>query len=141
MKRTKIVVPPFLTGMLMSGAVFAHGDYDSGQRIEIASPQNSAVVTSPVKVEFKAHGVKIAPAGVDKHNAGHFHLSIDQKIDPTVDEPMQPSENHLLFTAGEMGTLLDLTPGKHTLQLVVADEEHAPFENLISPLIIIEVKP
>ena len=146
MKIVKIMSAPrlsgiLLSGVLLSGTAFAHGDYDRGQRVEIASPQNYAVVSSPVPVNFKAYGVKIAPAGVDKHNAGHFHLAMDQVIDPTIDEPMQPSAQHLLFTAGEMDTVLALTPGRHILQLVVADEEHAPFENLVSPIITIEVKP
>ncbi len=138
--RKRVTLFPLLVGALFSGALHAHGDYDRGQRVAIASPQNGAVVTSPVSVRFMANGVKIAPAGVDKHNAGHFHLMVDVDADTQLDEPMQPSDQHRIFGAGEMGTTLNLAPGKHTLQLIVADEEHTHFENLVSPKVTIFVQ-
>ncbi len=140
MKRGAVLRPQFMIGLLFGSAVFAHGDYDKGQNIEIVSPQQGAVVRSPVTVTFQAKGVKIKPAGVDKHDSGHFHLLIDQAVDATVDEPMQPSRKHLRLIEGEMKTVLELNPGRHTLQLVVADEEHTPFENLVSPMVTIQVK-
>lgn len=140
MKYGKIVVTPMMIATLVSGSVFAHGNYERGERVTITSPQNRAVVESPFKVLFSASEVKIAPAGVDRHNAGHFHLMVDVDADPELDEPMQQTDQHLIFAAGEREAMLDLSPGEHTLQLIVADEEHTHFESLVSEKITVYVK-
>ena len=139
-KTRKLILVPMMVGLLMSGGAIAHGSYDRGERVTIASPQNRAVGESPFKVLFSASEVRIAPAGVDKHSAGHFHLMVDVDADPALDEPMQQTDQHMIFSAGERETLLDLPPGEHTLQLIVADEEHTHFEKLISEKITIDVK-
>ena len=56
-----------------------------------------------------------------------------------MDEPIPNDEKHQHFDNGETEVLLSLHPGKHALQLVVGDEEHEPFEQLISKKVIIEV--
>ena len=53
---------------------------------------------------------------------------------------MMESDKHLRFSAGERETTLELSPGEHTLQLIVADEEHTHFENLVSKKITVYVK-
>jgi len=123
MKNRKLVLVPMMVGLLMSGAAVAHGNYDRGELVTISSPQDRAVVESPFKVIFLAPEVKIAPAGVDKHNSGHFHLMVDVDAVLDLDEPMQQTNQHLIFAAGERGTILDLSPGEHTLQLIVARSE------------------
>lgn len=128
-----------MVGVLFSGSLHAHGDYDRGERVAIVSPQNGAVISSPVQVRLMAYGVKIAPAGVDKHNAGHFHLMVDVDADSHLDEPMQEDEQHIRLSNGETEIILELPAGKHTLQAVVADEEHTHFENLVSPKITFTV--
>lgn len=138
--RTQMILSLLTVSILWSGMVSAHGDYDRGQRIAIVAPHNNAVVSSPVTVKFQAHGVKIAPAGVDKHNAGHFHLMVDVDANPTLDEPMQESDQHIRISSGEMEITLELSLGKHTLQAVVADEEHTHFENLVSPKVTLFVE-
>ena len=105
----------------------------------IISPPNDAQVTSPFVVKFGIKHFKIAPAGENIHKAGHYHLLIDQTDELSMDDPIPSDKNHLDFEQGETEVLLTLPPGRHTLQLVIGDEEHEPFEELISSPIIINV--
>nr|MBS0020652.1 DUF4399 domain-containing protein [Gammaproteobacteria bacterium] len=56
---------------------------------------------------------------------GHHHLLIDTEL-PPLDEEIPSDRNHLHFGRGETETLLELPPGKHTLQLLLADHNHRP---------------
>jgi len=67
----------------------------------------------------------VAPAGIDKPNTGHHHLLIDTKI-PPLDEPIPNDFNHLHFGAGQTEAIVTLSPGRHTLQLLLGDENHVP---------------
>jgi Domain of unknown function (DUF4399) len=86
------------------------------------------------------NGILIAPAGVNKHKAGHYHLLVDVKKVINLDEPIPRDKHHLHFDKGETETTLNLSPGKHTLVLVVGDEEHVPFEELVSKKITLFIK-
>ena len=82
-------------------------------------------VSSPVKVVFGVRGMKVAPAGTYKPNTGHFHVLIDTQL--TKDEmqyAIPKDDQHLHFGKGQKETTLTLTPGKHTLQLVMGDGNH-----------------
>jgi Domain of unknown function (DUF4399) len=67
----------------------------------------------------------IAPAGVDVPNTGHHHLLIDTDLPPT-DQPLPNDFNHLHFGKGQTEAVVDLKPGRHTLQLLLADDRHIP---------------
>ena len=43
-----------------------------------------------------------------------------------MDKPIPRDRQHIHFDQGETETLLDLPPGKHTLQLLLGDEDHEP---------------
>jgi Domain of unknown function (DUF4399) len=118
---------------------FAHGVAKNSSAF-ILSPKNNASVNSPVTIKFGVKGLLIAPAGVNKHKAGHFHLLLDVQKELSMGDPIPRDKHHLHFDQGETQTTLDLSPGKHTLQLVVGDEEHEPFEELISKKVTIVVK-
>ena len=135
MKNLMLLV--FITIVSISTS-WSHG-VDNKASIFIVSPQNEARVISPVNVKFGIKNFKIAPAGENIHKAGHYHLLIDLDSELSMDEPIPNDEKHQHFDNGETEVLLSLHPGKHTLQLVVADEEHEPFEQLISKKIMIEV--
>jgi len=69
----------------------------------------------------------IAPAGVAKPNTGHHHVLID--VDPPpFDQPIPNDKNHLHFGAGQTEARIELPPGKHTLQLLLGDENHIPHD-------------
>ena len=94
-----------------------------GSRAYFIEPANGAEVKSPVKVVFGLAGMGVAPAGVNQQGTGHHHLLIDS---PQVvfSQPLPANDQVRHFGGGHTETLLDLKPGKHTLQLVVGDWKH-----------------
>lgn len=111
-----------LYSFLANGATPAPKD----AKVYIISPKNGAVVKSPVTVVFGLSGMGVAPAGVDKANTGHHHLLIDADGLPAMDKPIPKDAHHMHFGGGQTETILKLTPGKHTLQLLLGDKNHIP---------------
>jgi hypothetical protein len=89
------------------------------------SPADGDVISGPVTVRFGLRGMGVAPAGVEMPNTGHHHLIIDAPL-PPLDENIPMDENHRHFGGGQTETTLTLTPGKHTLQLLLGDLYHLP---------------
>ena len=133
MKQTslKILCILLLINLFTIGNVWSHSVPMKASTF-IVSPKNGAQVTSPFQVKFGIKHFKIAPAEENIHKAGHYHLLIDQKSPLSMDAPIPSDQKNLDFAQGETQALISLSPGKHTLQLVVGDEEHEPFEELIS---------
>jgi len=92
----------------------------------IISPKDGAKVSSPVTVQFGLKGMGIAPAGVKIENTGHHHLLIDTEAPADLSQPLPASEKVVHFGKGQTETSLQLVPGKHTLQLLLADSTHVP---------------
>ena len=112
-----------------------------GAEVYIISPKDGAVVHNPVLVQFGLKGMGIAPAGIKYDNSGHHHLLID--TDPPADQsaPLPATEKIVHFGKGQTETTLTLSPGKHTLQLLLADLNHVPHSPpLLSKKITITVK-
>jgi hypothetical protein len=60
-------------------------------------------------------------------------------LDPN--EALQKDKIHLHFCAGQTEARSELPPGKHTLQLVLGDAKHYPFNPpLVSNKITISIK-
>jgi hypothetical protein len=110
--------------------------------VYIISPKDGDTVTSPFKVQFGLTGMGIAPAGVDKPNTGHHHLIIDTTLSPAeLKEPIASDAKHLHFGGGQTEAMVTLPPGQHTLQLVLGDWSHVPFNPpIVSPVITVTVK-
>lgn len=90
-------------------------------------------VTGPVKVIFGLSGMGVAPAGVEAENTGHHHILLDRAPvgegeDGTeeFEYGIAADENNIHYGKGQTETVLDLAPGKHTLQLVLGDHYHVP---------------
>lgn len=120
----------FLSGtalfLLMFGVAFAGSTpAPEGAKVYFVSPQNGAEVSSPVTVVFGASGIGVAPAGVEKEKTGHHHLLVDAGM-PPLDQPIPNDANHRHFGGGQTETVIELPPGKHTLQLLMADFAHIP---------------
>ena len=77
------------------------------------------------RVWFGLRNIGIAPAGIEKANTGHHHLIIDAPL-PPFDQEIPSDKNHLHFGAGQSEAIIELPPGKHTLQLLMGDFEHVP---------------
>ena len=97
-----------------------------GAAVYIITPANGEVVSSPFKVRFGLSGMGIAPAGVDASDTGHHHLLIDLPGQAHLADPVPRDARHLHFDYGQTETILELPPGKHTLQLLLADKDHVP---------------
>lgn len=98
----------------------------------IISPQNGAEVTNPITVVFGLKGMGVAPAGVEKENTGHHHLLIDTDLPKDLTTPLPSDEHHKHFGGGQTETTLTLTPGKHSLQLLLGDFAHVPLKPIVA---------
>jgi hypothetical protein len=78
-------------------------------------------------IRFGLRNMGVAPAGIAKPNTGHHHLLIDVAT-PPLDQPLPSDLNHIHFGNGQTEKKITLSPGKHTLQLVLADERHIPHD-------------
>ena len=134
-----LLIVSFLFVISLSSSAFAHGVAEQARSF-IISPINNSQLISPVRIKFGVKGILIAPAGVNKHKAGHYHLLLDARKAISMDDPIPRDQQNIHFDQGETETTLNLLPGKHTLQLVVGDEEHEPFKELISEKITIFVE-
>jgi hypothetical protein len=116
------------TVLLLTGAVWAQERTPSppGAEVYIISPKNGATVKSPVLVQFGLKGMGIAPAGVKFDNSGHHHLLIDTDAPADLSLPLPTTDQVRHFGKGQTEASIDLPPGKHTLQLVLGDQNHTP---------------
>ena len=113
----------------------------AGAKVYFISPAADAVVSNPVTVRFGLSGMGVAPAGTVKENTGHHHLLVDVETLPAMDMPLPNDANHRHFGGGQTEITLELTPGKHTLQLLLGDSNHIPHDPpVLSEKITVEVK-
>lgn len=128
----------------------------------IVSPKDGATVGNPVTVVVDLNGAEVpghsagtapmpgmadmpAPAGQahggadDGARHGHAHLLIDSPLPKA--GTMVPIDERHVHVIGESKTTLTLPPGRHTLQLILAGEDHmVPRDAPRSKKITIRVK-
>ena len=115
-----------LAGLLLASSAslaFAQTAAPDNAKVFFISPKDGATVSSPVTVQF---GLEVAPAGVEREATGHHHLLIDTDTLPPAGQPIPADDHHVHFGGGQTQTSLELTPGEHTLQLIVGDHHHMP---------------
>jgi Domain of unknown function (DUF4399) len=98
----------------------------AGAEAYIISPKSGAKVTSPFVVRFGLKGMGVAPAGVKFDNTGHHHLLVDTDPPADLNAPLPATDKIVHFGKGQTETTLTLPPGKHTLQLLLGDQNHVP---------------
>ena len=99
----------------------------AGAKVYIINLKDGDTVASPFKVQFGLTGMGVAPAGVEKPNTGHHHLIIDTTLSgDELKAPIPSDAKHVHFGGGQTEAMVTLPPGKHTLQLVLADWSHIP---------------
>ena len=91
-------------------------------------PQNGATIKGGFWCRFGLRNMGVTHAGDNFHNSGHHHLFIDVTEPLNAKEPIPQDKTHLHFGAGQTEARIELPPGKHTLQLVLGDANHFPFE-------------
>ena len=133
-----------VTLVLMLAATANAGAADrpspEGASVYIVTPAHGEVVSSPVKIVFGLSGMGVAPAGMDKTNTGHHHLLIDTPL-PDLGTPIPSDDRYRHFGGGQTEVIVELAPGKHTLQLLFADYTHsAHIPPVVSEQITITVR-
>jgi hypothetical protein len=95
----------------------------------IGWPNDGEVVPAgrPFRVWFGLRNMGVAPKDVKFKDTGHHHLLVDTPMS-SADQEIPSDRNHLHFGAGETETMLELPPGKHTLQLLMGDDKHIPHD-------------
>lgn len=113
-----------------------------GASVYMISPEDGAVVSSPVTVRMGLEGMGVAPAGVEAEATGHHHLLIDTPLDEVdLSAPLPATDNMVHFGGGQTETSIELEPGEHQLQLLFNDYRHVSFDPpLASDVITITVE-
>jgi hypothetical protein len=113
------------TAHAQSGPAGGPSPAPPGAMVYFVDLKNNQTVPTKFTVHFGLKGMGVAPAGSDKENSGHHHLLIDTEV-PPLDQPIPNDFNHLHFGAGQTEADVTLTPGNHTLQLLLGDKNHVP---------------
>ena len=130
-----------LLAIVPAAALLADSGSAPGAKVYIISPKNGDTVTGPVAVQFGLKGMGIAPAGIEMENTGHHHLVIDKDPPPLKDHLPTTDPQIMHFGKGQTEAEIQLAPGQHTLQLILADKDHKPHQPpVISEKITITVK-
>lgn len=149
-----------VAGLLMGASVLASAadalqsqEPPKDAKVFIVSPADGATVDKTFTVKFAIEGMALKPAGDQTPHSGHHHLLVDVDKQPLSDTPLPTSlmpENNAPLPAGpqvlhfgkaQTEATITLTPGKHTLQLVLGDKYHVPFKPTVeSQKITVNVK-
>ncbi len=126
MRRTSLAL-----AMMLSTAAFAvagETPAPEGAKVYFINLKDGDTVTSPVVIRFGLSGMGIAPAGTEAPNTGHHHLFVDAEplTGDALNEAIPMDEHHIHYGKGQTEASVTLTPGKHTLQLVLGDWSHIP---------------
>lgn len=103
--------------------------------------KDGQTIPAKITIHFGISGMELAAAGSSRPNTGHHHLLIDSEL-PPLDQPIPSDFNHIHFGRGQDEMELSLTPGAHTLQLLLGDGNHVPHDPpVVSPVIHVSVDP
>src|SRR6056297_1469933 len=94
--------------------------------VYFVQPTDGATVDQTFKVVFGLRNMGVAPAGIEKSGTGHHHLLIDTEVPSDLSKPLPATDQVKHFGGGQTETEITLSPGKHTLQLLVGDHMHVP---------------
>jgi hypothetical protein len=89
---------------------------------------------APFVLRFGLSMRGLVPAGKTVGRAGHHHLLVDQPLPMDFNKPLPFTAQYVHFGKGQMEAVIDLPPGKHTLNLLLADQGHIPYFVYSKPL-------
>lgn len=91
-------------------------------------PQDGQRIRGPFWCRFGLRNMGVTRAGDVAPNLGHHHLLVDAEALPEPGVAIPADKAHIHYGVGQTEGRLDLPPGPHTLQLVLGDAEHKPFD-------------
>ena len=128
----RLVLPTLMFGSAMGGKALRsalagptaapHDAY-----LYIIWPNDGERIKGGFWCRFGLRNMGVTHAGDKTANMGHHHLLIDVDEPLDMDQPIPQDKKHLHFGTGQTEARIELPPGKHTLQLVLGDSEHIPF--------------
>lgn len=130
----------YLAGVLAAFALAgAHADDAMPQHPWLVPPANlqpnahftnikdGDVVESPFVVRFGLTMRGLVAAGKTVGRAGHHHLLVNQALPMDFTKPLPFNDQYIHFGKGQMEAVLDLKPGRYSLNLLLADQGHIPY--------------
>jgi hypothetical protein len=118
------VVASLVFSTLVCGSTLGGPTHSAdGAELYFVDLKDGATIPTKVGIRFGLRGMGVAPAGEDRENTGHHHLLIDAEL-PSLDQPIPNDASHLHFDAGETEAEITLSPGTHSLQLLLGDKDH-----------------
>ncbi len=129
MKKNKIVICLIL--FVSSLNVFANSLSSASPLnadVYFIEPSDGQIVGKNVKVVFGLKNMGVAPAGSNIENTGHHHLLINSDDLTDLSKPLPATDKIKHFGGGQTETEIMLPPGKHTLQLILANFLHVPHD-------------
>lgn len=121
-------LPASAQTIVRSGAVPDRSPSPPGATIEFREVRDGDVVPKTLRVKFEVTGMKVRRAGNPEPDSGHYHLLVDERKLPPLDEPLPHREGIYHFDKGEKAAVVNMPPGEHTLQLIFADYNHVPHD-------------
>jgi hypothetical protein len=127
MKRIRLPLPlAVILGLTTFTALADPKPMPENAKVYIIWPADGQIISGgKFWVRMGLSGAGVAPAGIEKANTGHHHLLVDADL-PPLDQVVPNDKNHLHFGLGQTEAHLELPPGRHTLQLLFADDTHTP---------------
>ena len=112
---------------MLPAAALAQTKAPSDAYLYIIWPNDGQRIKGAFWCRFGLRNMGVTHAGDSTANMGHHHLFIDAEEPLDVDQAIPQDKKHLHFGAGQTEARIDLPPGPHTLQLVLGDADHVPF--------------
>jgi len=130
MLRTSLLAATYISVAMLSVVSQAETPLSStiadDAQVWFVSPKDQAQVSSPVTIIFGSSNLNIAPAGDNQPNSGHHHLLVDMEELPALDMPLPASDRVIHFGKGQTEATIELSPGSHSLQLLLGNYAHVP---------------
>ena len=145
MLRTSLLAATYISVAMLSVVSQAETPLSStiadDAQVWFVSPKDQSQVSSPVTIIFGSSNLNIAPAGDNQPNSGHHHLLVDMEELPALDMPLPASDQVIHFGKGQTEATIELSPGSHSLQLLLGNYAHVPHSRpVMSEKITIVVK-
>src|SRR5512144_2633016 len=139
--RVRCLVSTLVSLLATSGALAGNTPSPPDAEVYIIWPSDGQVIPGgEFWLRMGAYGIGICPAGVKMANVGHHHVIIDAPL-PPLDQEIPNDPNHRHFGGGQTEAHLQLPPGRHTIQLLMADQDHVPHDPPLYSKVITVIVP